>query len=679
MQIKNTIFKKGRSKNKRKRVPQWRKRIRQNYSPKKCNTFFLVTTFILMPLLLQAREFDLYPVLTGRKEHDLYAAGKEKREQDSYVIPTIQMEFESFTIQTGSFLAFESAQKHFDSIVQTLDEKGLAHLRIEKIGKYYAVRLGKFKDRISAENYVQTIEPELPGSIVLRARVHDERIIDIYTAYALNVNIEPETPSLSPVTPEESENEELPEERAPNNGSEEPPEIVQNSNTSDSSHTAETETANIVSDVPDQNVQSEIPPPVTSEQAQKVELQKKPYAADEKSFLEKIKGRVYVSDYYSVDGGDYNFHILTARLNVYKLEEKKPGIFFEFDGRARKKIFNGDLRANVPEYKISEVWLGYVFPGQKWKAIAGRQYINQLYNTYLDGLNVNYSFKEGLGVGVFGGLAPDKYDDSFSTKFRSAGIYGFLDRTDHKISLGYENLTYDGETDREYFSIRVYSKLDKKFRLNALSSVTKNQITNKPEMENANVNLLYSHSRKLRFNVFFNYYRTIKYFESSKYYFEFSDLSDSYFLDNNSQTRTGARVDYKILKGLKIYASTSYQKRTLDNEDAIRFTGGIRKYDIYGFDLSARYTYLDGYSSKSSEYNIELHRNIMKKFDVSAYVSREEEKLNLENAFTSGAFTYGGSLYWPITKKIFLSMFVERIDEEDYENTSFFSQLGYKF
>ena len=644
MQTKNIIFRQGSSKYKRKRVPHWRKRIRKSYSPMKCNTLFLLTIFILMPLLLQAREFDFYRVATGRNERDLYALRTEKKEQGYYEIQAIQKEIESYTIQTGSFIAIETAEQQFKSIVQALDEKTLEYLRIEKIGKYYAVRLGKFEDHITATKYIQAIEPQLPGSIVLRARIHDERIIHLYTKNLLTVDIEPETTPFSPVTPEETGNGELSENSAP-----------------------------------EQNTKDEPPPPAKPGNAQKVELFKKPEPVDEKSFIEKVKGRVYASDYYSVDGSNYTFHILTARLNVYKLEEKKPGIFFKFDGRARKKIFNGDLRANVPEYKISEVWLGYVFPGQKWQAIAGRQYINQLYNTYLDGLNINYSFKEGLGVGVFGGLAPDKYDDSFSTKFRSAGIYGFLDRTDHKISLGYENLTYNGETDREYFSIRAYSKLNKKFRLNALSSVTKNQITDKLEMENANANLLYSHSRKLRFNVFFNYYRTIKYFESSKYYFEFSDLSDSYFLDNNSQTRTGARVDYKIIKGLKIYASTSYQKRTIDNEDAIRFTGGIRKYDIYGFDLSARYTYLDGYSSKSSEYNIELYRNIMKKFDVSAYVSREEEKLDLENAFTSGAFTYGGSLYWPITKKIFLSMFAERIDEEDYKNTSFFSQLGYKF
>ncbi len=400
---------------------------------------------------------------------------------------------------------------------------------------------------------------------------------------------------------------------------------------------------------------------------------------DEKSFHEKIKGRIYVSDYYSVDSSDFSFHILTGRLNLYKLEEKNPGFFFEFDGKARKKIENGDSRTNVPEYMVRELWVGYKFPGQKWKAILGRQYISQLYNTYLDGLNVNYTFANNFGVGIFGGLAPDKYDDTFNTEFQSIGTYAFLDRPDHKISFGYEQLKYKGETDREYFSGRAYSKLSKKLRLNALSSVSKNQISNDYEVENANINLLYTHSRKLRFNIFYNYYRAIKFYESTKYYFEFLDIDNSYFLDDNSQTRTGLRIDYKLLKGLKLYVATSYQKRESDDAAVTRFTGGIRKYNLLGFDVAVRYTYINNYSSRSSEYNIELYRNILKKFDISLYASREEEKLDSENAFTYGDVTYGGTLYWPINKKIFLSMFIERIDEETYGNTSIYTQLGYKF
>ena len=69
----------------------------------------------------------------------------------------------------------------------------------------------------------------------------------------------------------------------------------------------------------------------------------------------------------------------------------------------------------------------------------------------------------------------------------------------------------------------------------------------------------------------------------------------------------------------------------------------------------------------------------MNKFDVSLYASHEEEKLDIENAYSSGALTYGGTLYWPIDKHFFVSMFMEYIDEDDYSNTSMFGQIGFKF
>jgi hypothetical protein len=564
----------------------------------KYKTLLLLIIFILVPISLQAAEYDRY------------------------------------TVQTGSFMAPELAQEQFDSIVLKLDKKELEHLRIEKIGKYYAVRLGQFKYRVTAEKYLGSAGSRLPGAIVLRANIHDERIISSYTESLLPSDTKDEEAALPDLSQPE------------------------------------------IPEVPEQRLNEA--PPVESVEVKSVELTKKPQPVDEKSFREKIRGRVYVSDYYSTDSSDFAFHILTGRLNLYKLEEKKPGFFFEFDGKARKKFFNRDSRSEVPEYKVHEFWGGYKFPGLQWKAILGRQYVHQLYNTYLDGLNVNYTFPSGFGAGIFGGSAPDKNDNTFNTDFLSFGAYGFLDKPDHKINFGYEHLDYQGETDREYFSARVYSRFNKKFRLNALSSVSQNQITNDFEVENANASLLYTHSRKLRFNVFYSYYRTIKFYESTKYYSEFSDVDDTFLLDNNSQTRSGVRVDYKILKGLKVYGATSYQTRELDEEDAIRYTAGIRKYDLAGFDVSARYTYLDNYSSRSSEYNLEVYRNILRKFDVSLYVSREEEKLDLENSFTFGDITYGATLYWPITKKIFMSSFVERIDQENYGNTSIYTQFGYK-
>lgn len=132
------------------------------------------------------------------------------------------------------------------------------------------------------------------------------------------------------------------------------------------------------------------------------------------------------------------------------------------------------------------------------------------------------------------------------------------------------------------------------------------------------------------------------------------------------------------MKGLKVYGSAAYQLRKIDNEDALRLTGGFRKYDIFGFDLSGRYTYINNFTSKSSEFNVEISRQLFDRLDLSVYATHEKEKLDIENGFTSVILTYGASLYWLINRNFYASMFIEHYDEDDYNNTSLFTQIGYR-
>ena len=92
----------------------------------------------------------------------------------SYTAQTI------YTIQTGSFDDVKPAQNQFDSIVQGLNEKQLDYLRIEKIGNFYSVRLGKFEDNAAAEKFLEEVKPHLPTAIVRDAYFIEERIVKIY-------------------------------------------------------------------------------------------------------------------------------------------------------------------------------------------------------------------------------------------------------------------------------------------------------------------------------------------------------------------------------------------------------------------------------------------------------------------------------------------------------------------
>jgi hypothetical protein len=567
--------------------------------------------------------------------------------------------------------------------VKRLDEEERSFLRIEKIGKYYSLRLGKFKDYATADEFLRINRSQLKGAIILKANIIEDRIIRIYTKDSVTSDI---TTSGEPTPGAKSDKVKTvqsvqqplpvpgPSASVPAGGS------VAEGGADDTLKNAQPVQQPSPAAGPDASVPPEGSVGETggNNEMKAVKPVHKLSPTDGSGIFANVKGRFYVSDYYSNDSDDFEFHILTSRLNIYKNEDRNSRYYYALDARVRKKIFNGELKENVPEWRVDDAWLGIKFLKQKLDVIGGRQDIFELYNTTIDGLNVKYIFDNGLGFGMFGGLAPDKQDESLNTDYKSIGGYSFLQQENNKVQLGYEHLSYKGETDREYFSFRIYSKPHEKVRLNAVSSASINQLTNNFEVENANVNLLYRFSRNLRFNIFYNYFRTIKFYQSTREYLVFPDVAESFFLDNNSRTRTGVRVDYKLMKGLKVYSSAAYEKRKMDGEEKLRLTGGIRKYDLYGFDLSGRYTYVDDFTSRSDEFNAEIARNLFNKVDVSMYASREEKKLDTENAFTKRVLTYGTSIYWLISKHYFMTAFLERYKDEDYINISVFTQLGYK-
>ena len=86
-----------------------------------------------------------------------------------------------YTIQTGSFIKIERAQKQFDLIVKGLNEKELDYLRIEKIGKFYGVRLGKFIKNAEAKIKLESVKSYMPNCTIVKTRYMEERIENIYT------------------------------------------------------------------------------------------------------------------------------------------------------------------------------------------------------------------------------------------------------------------------------------------------------------------------------------------------------------------------------------------------------------------------------------------------------------------------------------------------------------------
>ncbi len=86
-----------------------------------------------------------------------------------------------YTIQVSSLKEIERARKEYDFLIDKLNQEDLNYLRVEKIGQYYSVRLGKFADRMDAEKITQSVKRYYPSALIMKAYIKDERIIKLYT------------------------------------------------------------------------------------------------------------------------------------------------------------------------------------------------------------------------------------------------------------------------------------------------------------------------------------------------------------------------------------------------------------------------------------------------------------------------------------------------------------------
>jgi len=83
---------------------------------------------------------------------------------------------EFYTVQTASFLDMDDARRHYNSVIKRINEEKLDHLRIEKIGDYFSVRIGKFDDQFNADKLFHSIKYHFPSSIIRKAYLKEERI-----------------------------------------------------------------------------------------------------------------------------------------------------------------------------------------------------------------------------------------------------------------------------------------------------------------------------------------------------------------------------------------------------------------------------------------------------------------------------------------------------------------------
>lgn len=144
--------------------------------------FSILILTMALPLL-SFKFSDKYLSVTHPEKTALVVASKATGGNNENELYEKLIEYTSrtiYTIQAGSFIEISRARTRFKSIKMGLSKEYLGFLRIEKIGEYYAVRLGSFEDYTVAKKFLQAIKHQLGDAIILKAHIKEENIIRLY-------------------------------------------------------------------------------------------------------------------------------------------------------------------------------------------------------------------------------------------------------------------------------------------------------------------------------------------------------------------------------------------------------------------------------------------------------------------------------------------------------------------
>ena len=90
---------------------------------------------------------------------------------------------------------------------------------------------------------------------------------------------------------------------------------------------------------------------------------------------------------------------------------------------------------------------------------AGRRIVFDAGNAWVDGADVKWRANETFGLGIYGGLSPDRFDHAFGTRYQGGGIYATVQTDELNGSLAYNALLRETALDRQYVFNRLHYRV----------------------------------------------------------------------------------------------------------------------------------------------------------------------------------------------------------------------------
>ncbi|MFN2343556.1 MAG: SPOR domain-containing protein, partial [Desulfonatronovibrio sp.] len=81
-----------------------------------------------------------------------------------------------WTVQIGSYESLDEAGVSLEKYL-SLYPRNHSKLRIENHSPYFALRVGKFADKIAAQNLLSRVKTGFPGALLMRAYFRPQRIV----------------------------------------------------------------------------------------------------------------------------------------------------------------------------------------------------------------------------------------------------------------------------------------------------------------------------------------------------------------------------------------------------------------------------------------------------------------------------------------------------------------------
>lgn len=330
-------------------------------------------------------------------------------------------------------------------------------------------------------------------------------------------------------------------------------------------------------------------------------------------------GRFSTRTVYSVDDGALQRRVLISYIDIDLLGKSltETGLTLELDST----LIWDDTEVNERRFgrtesiqRIREANLSHPFYGQRLQVTFGRTLIPESGNAWVDGLNLDFTLKKGLNLGLFGGLRPIPLTYAPNMDYQTAGTYArYRDGSRLEVDGGYTLIFRDG-VDRQSLFQRSH------FRPNKVWSFFNYTTYEASETPDFSTFLAGIHVRPIPgLTVALNASRySVEQYRNTVIYQNVIEPNQILLMGDEVielvYNRARLSISSRFKRRYYVYQMLEIKHRSQDGRQGALYTMGARDDDFWGLSLDVRGTVERGYQSDTwivaSQLNGDLGRSL---------------------------------------------------------------------